>query len=260
MGGHGSGRKAEPIAVDRGGEFIFPNLSGVRKASNDLFLQKSSGSGLVRTDSSGVLTGGHTTPSGATPGGSNTHVQFNDDGVLGGDAGFTYTKGTGAAAISGSATVDSLTVDKTTTLTGDVTLGTSAQITGGGGQAKPTYAFNADTNTGIYLFSIPGIGFSLGGTTTVDFTSSENVFNEAGGDINFRIESDIAKEAFFLDAETGNIAIGTSTVPTGSGSLMIAHTTSQPGTPGVSGSALFASGSELWAIGGEGGFTKLAGA
>ncbi len=40
-----------------------------------------------------------------TPGGSDTYVQFNDAGVFGGDAGFTYSKTTDSAALAGDLTV-----------------------------------------------------------------------------------------------------------------------------------------------------------
>ena len=42
---------------------------------------------------------------GASPGGSDTHIQFNDGGSFGGDAGFTYNKTTDSATLVGSLTV-----------------------------------------------------------------------------------------------------------------------------------------------------------
>jgi len=50
----------------------------------------------ITIDTNGVITFG-VAPVGisATPGGSNTQVQFNDSGALGGDAGLTYNKSTG---------------------------------------------------------------------------------------------------------------------------------------------------------------------
>jgi len=42
---------------------------------------------------------------GASPGGSDTFIQFNDAGTFGGDAGFTYNKTTDSATLSGSLTV-----------------------------------------------------------------------------------------------------------------------------------------------------------
>jgi len=42
---------------------------------------------------------------GASPGGVDTYIQFNDGGTFGGDAGFTYNKTTDSATLSGSLTV-----------------------------------------------------------------------------------------------------------------------------------------------------------
>jgi hypothetical protein len=69
--------------------------------------------------------GGASTP----PEGSDTHVQYNDSGVFGGDAGFTYNKTTHDLTITGAFSASNLsgsnTGDQTITLTGDVT-GTGA--------------------------------------------------------------------------------------------------------------------------------------
>ena len=53
--------------------------------------------GFVKNDASGVLSGGHTTT--ATPAGSDTQMQFNDNGAFGGNAGFVYNKTTNTATL-----------------------------------------------------------------------------------------------------------------------------------------------------------------
>ena len=59
-----------------------------------------------------------------TPGGSNTQVQFNDSGALGGDSGFTFIKATDAVAIAGATTVGgTLGVTGATTLSSTVSTG-----------------------------------------------------------------------------------------------------------------------------------------
>ena len=44
-------------------------------------------------------------------------------------------------------------------------------------------------------------------------TNSAAVFNEAGNDVDFRVESDNDSSAFFVNGETGNTGFGTSTTP-----------------------------------------------
>lgn len=76
--------------------------------------------GTITIDSDGNAT---FTPASSTPGGSDTHVQYNDAGAFGGEAGFTYDK-----------TTNTLTVEKFTA-TGLVT--TVASATGGAGLTLP---------------------------------------------------------------------------------------------------------------------------
>jgi hypothetical protein len=49
---------------------------------------------------------------GGSPGGSNTHVQYNDGGVFGGDSGFTYVKATHALTLTGPLTVEGSVANK----------------------------------------------------------------------------------------------------------------------------------------------------
>lgn len=53
------------------------------------------------------------TGSSTSPGGSNTQVQFNDGGVFGGDAGFTYDKATDRLRIGAATTTEKLTLTET---------------------------------------------------------------------------------------------------------------------------------------------------
>jgi hypothetical protein len=62
--------------------------------------------------------------SGGAPGGSDTQVQFNDFGVLGGDAGFTYNKTTNLLNLS-----DALALGLIPSTTGAIRLANSARIT-----------------------------------------------------------------------------------------------------------------------------------
>ena len=48
-------------------------------------------------------------------------------------------------------------------------------------------------------------------TNIAEFTSSNIIFNEAGNDVDFRVESDGSQHAFFVDGGTNNIGIQTAT-------------------------------------------------
>ena len=64
-----------------------------------------------------------------TPAGSNTQVQFNDSGVLGGDSGFTFIKATDAVAIGGPLAVTGATTLSSTVATGALTITGAATYT-----------------------------------------------------------------------------------------------------------------------------------
>lgn len=85
-----------------------------------------------------------------TPAGSNTQVQFNDAGVLGGDAGFTYIKATDAVAIAGATTVGgTLGVTGVTTLTGGLN----------------TPLVPAQGGTGLSSYAVGDLVYASGSTT-----------------------------------------------------------------------------------------------
>ena len=85
-----------------------------------------------------------------TPGGSNTYVQFNDSGVLGGDAGFTFIKATDAVAIAGATTVGgTLGVTGVTTLTGGLN----------------TPLVPAQGGTGLSSYAVGDLVYASGSTT-----------------------------------------------------------------------------------------------
>jgi len=73
-----------------------------------------------------------------TPGGSNTQVQFNDSGVLAGDAGLTYSKTTDRLFVGGLTATGGSVLEKVVTLTDgatvalDAALGNVFNLTAGG--------------------------------------------------------------------------------------------------------------------------------
>lgn len=117
-------------------------------------------------DGSGTLIG-------AAPGGSDTQVQFNDSGNLGGDSGLTYNKTTDTLTISGDLAVNGS--DITTTSTGTHTLfNTNALTLNMGGAATAITMGDSTTAT-----------TTIRGGTLVGNTTTQNVFNTTATTINF---------------------------------------------------------------------------
>ena len=122
----------------------------------------------TRTDTTATLawqddnTGG----AGSSPGGSDTQVQFNDGGVFGGDAGFTYNKTTDSATIVGSLTVGGI----------NATTGTDYQI-------NNTSVLNATTlGSGVVNSSLTSVG-TLGTLTVDNIGIDANTISSSTGDI-----------------------------------------------------------------------------
>jgi hypothetical protein len=99
-----------------------------------------------------------TTPTGGTgtPGGSNTYVQYNDGGVLGGDSGFVYSKVDNELTVSNSiVSLDSITAS------GGGSLSTDGLRVFSGKGVKIGYtgfAYPVPTNSGVIIEGNVGIG------------------------------------------------------------------------------------------------------
>jgi hypothetical protein len=87
----------------------------------------------------------------ATPGGTDTQVQFNDAGTLAGDAGLVFDKTTDALTIAGPV------------------------VHPIGAAATPSLTFTGDTNTGIYSPGADTWALSTGGTERLRIDSSGRV-------------------------------------------------------------------------------------
>lgn len=99
-----------------------------------------------------------------TPGGSNTQVQFNDSGVLGGDSGFTFIKATDAVAIVGPLTVGgTLGVTGATTLSS--TVATGALTVTGAATVSTTLGVTGATTLSSTL-AVTGVTTLTGGLNT----------------------------------------------------------------------------------------------
>jgi hypothetical protein len=124
------------------------------------------------------ITGTTLNAAGATPAGADTQVQFNDSGVLGGDAGLTYNKTTDQLVIA-SAT-------KTATLCGSLRAGLFSDGTNSVGLADGSYAVQASaghiscgggaSNTFRWANSAAAAGTTAGGTLTAYYGSGGTSF------------------------------------------------------------------------------------
>ncbi len=110
--------------------------------------------------------------SSASPGGSDTYVQFNDGSTFGGDAGLTYNKTTDSLTITGDLAVNGS--DITTTGTGTATLfNTNALTLNLGGAATAITIGDATTAT-----------TTVRGGTLVGNVTTQNLFNTTATTVN----------------------------------------------------------------------------
>jgi hypothetical protein len=92
---------------------------------------------------------------------------------------------------------DSLTVGGNLIVSGTVTAANTATLG------------NVDVNGGTIDGAVIGGSTAAAGSFTTLNTSGQVVFNDAGADVDFRVESDTDENALFVDGATGNIGIGT---------------------------------------------------
>jgi len=79
-----------------------------------------------------------------------------------------------------------------------------------GTQGAPTITFTGDTNTGIFSSGADQVAISTNSVERLKIGNSEVVFNDAGNDIDFRVEGDTNANLLFLDASTDRIGINQS--------------------------------------------------
>jgi hypothetical protein len=140
----------------------------------------------------------------------------------------------GSLVVSGSTTVNTFNVDviseKTSaagvTIDG-VLLKDNGVVTGAGTVSAPVYSTTGDTNTGIFFPAADQVAVATNGVERVNLGNSATVFNDGGGDVDFRVEGDTEANLLFVDASADAVGIGTST-PTG-GKLQVNHSASEPG-------------------------------
>jgi len=190
---------------------------------------KSGSEGFYSINSSGTVVGPFGSGGGGgTPGGSNTQVQYNNSGVFGADAGFTFTN-------SGTSGTSALTVNNGT--------GTSEVILGNiyfGGLSLYYNGFNGALSfnspqfyiqsfgTGLELIAVdstlgqlslmqPGAGLSIAEGTN----AKSGLATLAAGTVTVSNSSVTSNSRFILTVQS----LGTVTIPT-----MVAITSQSPGT------------------------------
>jgi len=175
-----------PNVTYTSGNLSLGNVSNVRinGGVNGYFLQ---------TDGTGNLTwavgggGGN-----GSPGGSNTQIQFNDNGVFGGNVGFTFNKTTGDVAVPANLTV-------TGTLNANIGApGNTTEIVFNQGGA---FATNANLK-----YSFGSLNVSNGAVIADSFTgNAANMFSINGGNVTGNVPSSVlANVANFAGSVTTN--------------------------------------------------------
>lgn len=166
---------------------------------------------------------------GSSPGGSNTHIQFNDSGNFGGDSGLTYNKTTDALTVSGDLAVNGGSI--TTSATGTAAIFNSNCTTLNIGQAATSLSIGAISGTttinssllsvtqlsvtnsvgdegGEMLFAKPATNTTIAGTGVVlDVYQNKLRFFEQGGDA----------RGFYIDITSGSSGANTNLVGGGGG-------------------------------------------
>jgi hypothetical protein len=181
-------------------------------------------------DGSGTLIG-------AAPGGSDTQVQFNDGGNLGGDSGLTYNKTTDSLTITGDLAVNGS--DITTSGSGTATLFNSNALTLNLGGAATAITMGDSTTATT----------TIRGGTLVGNTTTQNLFNTTATTVNAFGAATTATIGYSSTAaSTTNISTGavaastTKTLNLGTGGALGSFTVINIGT-GSSGASTLSLGS-----------------
>jgi hypothetical protein len=134
---------------------------------------------------------------GSSPGGSDTQVQFNDAGVFGGDAGFTYNKTTDSATLVGSLTVGGV----------NATTGTDYKINNTSVLTSTTLGsgvINSSLTSVGTLVSLQVDNINLDGNTIISTNTNGNIDLDPNG--TGVVRSLGAAAIRFMDSDNSNYA------------------------------------------------------
>jgi hypothetical protein len=108
----------------------------------------------------------------------------------------------GSLVVSGSTTANTFSA---TQITASGTI-----ITAAGTNSAPAIVPTGDTNTGIFFPAADQVAIATNGVERVNLGNSAVVFNDAGADVDFRVEGDTNANLLFVDAGNDRVGIGTS--------------------------------------------------
>jgi len=159
----------------------------------------------LQTDGAGNLTwapGGGGGGNG-TPGGSNTQIQFNDEGEFGGQAGFTFNKTSNLLSVNSIALTSNLTANNISAnlLTGTLTTNAQPNITSVGTLANLVVTGNVTAGNLIGTLSNGSSNISIP-------TANGNILVNVGGTSNVATISNIGLTTKNLSVTSNNIALG----------------------------------------------------
>lgn len=109
------------------------------------------------------------TGGGGSPGGSDTHVQFNDGGSFGGDADLTWNK-----------TTNTLTVNNGSVTT-EISYAGAFYADEDGSASSPRFSRTTDGNTGMYFPAADEVGFAAGGALKLSIGGDDSVLRADDG-------------------------------------------------------------------------------
>lgn len=243
VGGYTIGIPPTPVINENGVATLnglqVTGLSNLGSVGNVIILGGENGY-FLQTDGEGRLTwapGGNGGGGNGTPGGSNTQVQFNNEGNFGGDAGFTYNSITNVLSVSGNIVANNfvgsgnITIDTivaNSNVTADYFIGNGSQLTG----IQATSANFANFAGNVTVAAQPNITslgtlttLSVSGNVTANYFLGNGAFLTGVGNANYTPLANFANYAgnVTVSSQPNITSLGTLTALTVSGNANIGN-------------------------------------